>query len=60
MARLEAKKGVVARELARRWTSSGAVSEEAGSTGETLPADASAQEVEKATDDIFADLFKSL
>lgn len=58
IARLEAKKGVIARDLARRWTS--ASSGNSSASQEILPADAPASQVDQATDDIFADLLKSL
>lgn len=60
IARLEAKKGIIAREIARRWNVSETVGNTEGIPAETLPADASEQQVDQATDDIFADLLKSL
>ena len=58
IARLEAKKGTIARDLARRWTS--ATTSDVPDSQAALPADAPAQQVDQAADDIFADLLKSL
>lgn len=58
IARLEAKKGLVAREIARRGPVLTQVQEGASEGEETVPQ--TQQQMDEATDDIFADLLKSL
>lgn len=60
IARLEAKQGIITREIARRGISPSLANDDSEASQEAATVDDTVQQEDQAADDIFADLLKSL